>query len=154
MQEMTTILGAAELSRLRAAFDPDVLLRANTQAFATVYPRLSKWGDTFGELFYGPSPLSARERELCVIAMLAPRAPSVSFSNHVYWGLMEGLSVDEIAYTLGLAGSYDGMPTYVQAMLALSRTLHVLQRLGASEVHDPATVLRTFAETIMAHSNS
>lgn len=152
MQDITTILGATELSRLRAAFDPEVLLGANTQAFATVYPRLSKWGDTFGELFYTPGPLNARERELCVIAMLAPRAPSVSFSNHVYWGLMEGLTVDEIAYTLGLAGSYDGMPTFVQSMLALASTLHVLQRLGASDVHDPATVLRTFAGAIPSSS--
>ena len=137
MQELTDILDEAELATLRAAYDPNALLNANKSVLARVYPRLMPWQAMLGSVFFQDSPLAPRDRELALIALLAHRSPDVALSDHVYWGLMEGVSVVEICEVIGLTGQYCGMPTYTQAVLTLFRTLGVLKRLAASA--DPGT---------------
>jgi alkylhydroperoxidase/carboxymuconolactone decarboxylase family protein YurZ len=137
MQELTSILSEAELAALRAAYDPTTLLNANKSALARVYPRLLPWQTMVGSVFFQDSPLAPRDRELALITLLAHRSPDVALSDHIYWGLMEGVSVLEVCEVVGLTGQYCGMPTYTQAILTVFRTLTVLKRLATSA--DPGT---------------
>jgi alkylhydroperoxidase/carboxymuconolactone decarboxylase family protein YurZ len=137
MQELTTIVSEADLAVLRAAYDPNTLLNANKAALARVYPRLLPWQTMLGSVFFQDSPLAPRDRELALISLLAHRSPDLALSDHIYWGLMEGVSVVEICEVVGLTGQYCGMPTYTQAVLTLFRTLTVLKRLATSA--DPGT---------------
>ncbi len=146
MQDLTQMITSAELTRLREAFDPEVLLRANSGAFATVYPRLASWGENVGELFFAPGPLAPRERELCLVTLLTQRSPGLSLGNHVYWALMEGVTVEQICQAVGLAGCYGGLPTYTQGVFTVHRTLTVLKKLAPASERGPETVLRALVE--------
>ncbi len=139
MQDLTNIVTSAELAVLRAAYSSESLLAANAAAFAQVYPRLAPWGELTGSLFMASSPLAPRDRELALIALLSQRAPGLSMSNHIYWGLMEGLTVTQLCEIIGLSGCYCGLPTYTQGMLTLHRTLVVLQRMASTECDRSST---------------
>lgn len=152
MQDLTRLITEQELSRLREAFDEGVLLRANTSAFAAVYPPLADWGQSVGRLFFGPGPLCPRERELCLVTLLAQRAPGISLANHVYWALMEGVSVEAICQAVGLAGCYGGLPTYTQGVFTVQRTLTVLGRLAAGDERGPEAVLRALVAAFASPS--
>ena len=150
MQNLTTIVTDSELARLRAAYSSESLLAANAGAFAEVYPRFAPWGETTGRLCFETSPLEARDRELALITLLAHRSPGLSMSNHVYWGLMEGLTVVEICEVVALVGCYCGLPTYTQGVLTLKRTLQTLQRLASEE---DRTSLRVLAALVAEFAN-
>ena len=126
------VLSQAELDRLREAYDGASLVAANAEAFGRPYQRLAAWGPTVATLFYAPDPIPPRERELCMITLLAYRSPGLALANHLYWGLMEGLSVEQACQAIGLAGCYCGLPTYNESVFVVHRTLHVLKRLLAA----------------------
>ena len=71
-------------------------------------------------------------------------------SNHVYWGLMEGLTVPQICQAVGLAGCYCGLPTYVDGILVIHKTLRVLKGLIAAGDCRSTTVLRTLTREFTA----
>jgi alkylhydroperoxidase/carboxymuconolactone decarboxylase family protein YurZ len=139
MQELTTILSAAEVDLLRVAYDPKTLLAANAGAFARIYPRLAPWPATVGKLCFESSPLAPRDRELALISLLTQRSPGLSMSNHIYWGLMEGVTVVEICEVIGLVAQYCGMPTYTTGVMTLQRTLLALKRVAANEADRSAS---------------
>jgi alkylhydroperoxidase/carboxymuconolactone decarboxylase family protein YurZ len=141
MQNLTTIVTDEELARLRSAYSSDSLLAANAGAFAEVYPRFAPWGDTVGRLCFETSPLAARDRELALITLLAHRSPGLSMANHVYWGLMEGLTVIQVCEVIALVGCYCGLPTYTQGVLTLKRTLQTLREVASEEDRTSMRVL-------------
>ena len=141
MHDLTRMLDAAEIERLRASFDSDHLRAANARAFEETYPPLAPWAQAAAAVFFRNGPLAPRERELCLVALLAHRAPGLSLSNHVYWALMEGVSVAQICEAIGLAGCYGGLPTYTSGVLVLRRTLEVLRRVAALPERDARAVL-------------
>lgn len=146
MNDLTTMLTFDAIARLRSAYDPEKLRAANAKAFADTYPPMAPWAEAAAAVFFRTGPLSARERELCLVTLLAHRAPGLSMSNHVYWALMEGVSVAELCEAIGLAGGYGGMPTYSSGVLALHRTLTVLQRVAAEPQHDSHAVLAALVQ--------
>lgn len=143
MQNLTTIVTDAELARVRAAYSSQSLLAANAGAFAEVYPRFAPWGETIGQLCYQTSPLPARDRELALITLLAHQSPGLSMSNHIYWGLMEGLTVVEVCEVIALVGCYCGLPTYTRSVLTLKRTLQTLKKIASEDNRTSTHVLST-----------
>jgi alkylhydroperoxidase/carboxymuconolactone decarboxylase family protein YurZ len=150
MQNLTTIATDSELARLRAAYTSESLLAANAGAFAEVYPRFAPWGETIGRLCFETSQLAARDRELALISLLAHRSPGLSMSNHIYWGLMEGVTVVQICEVVALVGCYCGLPTYTQGVLTLGRTLQTLKRIAAE---DDRTSTRVLAALVAEFAN-
>jgi alkylhydroperoxidase/carboxymuconolactone decarboxylase family protein YurZ len=122
-------------------YDPDDLRAANARAFAETYPPLAPWAETAAAVFFRPGALAPRERELCLVTLLSHRAPGVSLSNHIYWALMEGVTVSELCEVIGLAGCYTGLPTYSSGVLVLHRTLHTLNRLAEEPECDSRAAL-------------
>jgi len=64
-----------------------------------------------------------------LIAVLTNTGPQLSLAIHVYWGLMEGLTVDEICHTAGLAASYGGVPRLALSLPVIDRVLSQLEQL-------------------------
>lgn len=151
MENLANVLSAAELEKLRVGYDKRVFLEANQHAFSDAYPPLGPWTSAVAALLYGDDPLSPQQRELCLITLLAFRAPGLALATHVYWGLMEGLTVQQVCHAVSLAGCYGGFPTLADALVVIQRTLAVFRALVAGPASDSTTVLtaivREFGKT-------
>lgn len=75
--------------------------------------------------------LSVRGRELALIVMLAATgAPDFAFAVYVYWGLMQGLAVQDIAAIALLSGAYGGVATFVGGTNLLVSVLNTVSEEG------------------------
>jgi len=141
VDDLTRMLDAEEIEALRAVYDSEQLRAANAKAFADTYPPMAPWADASAAVFFRNGPLAPRERELCLVTLLTHRAPGLSLSNHIYWAIMEGVSIAELCEAIGLAGGYGGLPTYSNGVLVLHRTLKVLRQVATRPERDSRAVL-------------
>lgn len=142
LQDLRTRLSDESLRTLRAAYDSQRMAAANVTAIATTYPPLAAWAqETSATFFERPSVISAKDRERCIIALLTQVGPALSLSVHVYWGLMEGLSLDDVCQTVALVGCYGGLPKAAGGLLAVQRVCEVLADCAHHSAPDPAFVL-------------
>lgn len=144
MEDLRTILSTSDLVILRESYKKDAALEASIGGFADAYPPLGEWGDVAGRLFFRDKTLEPRQRELCLITLLTHRAPGVCLANHIYWGLMEGVSVDEVCQAIGLSACYAGLPTFTNGLVAAHKSFGLLHRLAisdSSEIRRPRNVL-------------
>lgn len=80
--------------------------------------------------------------------MLAGRQEALTLGVHIYWGLMEGMTSDEVAHTLVLAGAYQGVPVYATGLLVLEKVTGLLKGLAAEGQVDCRVVLKTFIDAL------
>lgn len=138
MQDLRTIVTEPTLRALRTAYSPEAMLAANLAAVSRVAPQLAAWNDAIAATFYGPtSPLTPRERERCLITLITTTGPGVCLAMHVYWGLMEGIGIDEMIFLVGLAGCYGGLPKATFGIDVMHRVLVALSTLPASNCYAP-----------------
>jgi len=144
MQDLRTLLSEDELGTLRAQFDAAVLSEAASTPFSMLYPPLEAWVKETSATFFDRSRLAPRDRERCIVALLTVNGGlPMSLAIHIYWALMEGLSVGEVCETIGLVGAYGGVQRVAFGMTVLQRTLGVLQRCAQSNAKS-ANVVSTF----------
>jgi alkylhydroperoxidase/carboxymuconolactone decarboxylase family protein YurZ len=142
MQELRTIVTDATLKAMRASYSHDAMLAANLAAIGRVAPQLSSWNRSIAATFYGPtSPLAPRERERCLIAIITNIGPGVCLAMHVYWGLMEGIDIDEMIHVVGLAGCYGGLPRATFGMEVIHHVLNALSRLNNESGYGPTSAV-------------
>jgi alkylhydroperoxidase/carboxymuconolactone decarboxylase family protein YurZ len=131
LEALGHLLPDHEVEQLRRGYDKQAFLGANQQAFATAYPPLGPWAQAVGSLLYADEPIPPRIRELCLITLLTYRAPGLALATHVYWGLMEGVTVEQVCHAASLSGCYGGFPTLVDGIVVIQRTLGLLHKLAA-----------------------
>ena len=147
MDDIRALLSDEQLARLRAAYDAGAFVRAEVRLFATAFPPLAHWNEAIATTFYAPSAaLAAVDRERCIIALLAHTGQELPLAFHIYWGLMEGLSVEEIGYTVGLAGCYGGVSRAGAGLQIVGRTLRLLQTLPQGLEPTPSVVQQALVE--------
>jgi hypothetical protein len=130
MKDIRTLLDAERLLALRDAYDHDEMAAANVKAVATLAPQLGRWNEEIARTFYDKSgPLAPAQRERCLITLIGYTGSPMSMAIHVYWGLMEGISVDEIVQIVGLVGCYGGLPKSASGLDVAYRTLSVLDEI-------------------------
>lgn len=94
--------------------------------------------DSIDRAFYGqslpddsaPGPrseLSIKDRERCLIALLATQEERLFLAVHMYMALMEGVSQEEIAHILFLTGIYTGVSNFSAAIEVEARLLGILE---------------------------
>jgi alkylhydroperoxidase/carboxymuconolactone decarboxylase family protein YurZ len=154
MENLAEVITSTELASLRAGYDRQAFLGANQNAFVDAYPPLASWIQATSKLLYAEGPISAQQRELCLITLLAFRAPGLALATHVYWGLMEGLHPEQVCHAASLAGCYGGFPTLGDALVAIKRTFAVLKRLAGGEASQAsstvlAALVREFANVTL-----
>jgi alkylhydroperoxidase/carboxymuconolactone decarboxylase family protein YurZ len=127
-------LSDRELSLLREHYDPAVLLSASRASLAAPFPPSGPWVESIVGHLYDPAVIAPRERERVLIALLSAQnqGRGMTVVVHLYWGLMEGLSVSDVAETLVLVGAYAGVSVYAQA-LGTYRALLGALREGAGK---------------------
>lgn len=146
-EQATTGLTPQELVALRGGYSNVVLREASRKALNGRNPGGSGYVDGVIDTLYQGEPLSHRDRERCLIAVLAGRQEALTLGVHIYWGLMEGLSPEEVSQTLVLAGAYQGIPVYATGLLVLEKTTAMLKGLAAESAVDSVSVLQAFIAT-------
>jgi len=133
MDDLRKVLSTDALLALRQRYDRDAMRAAMLNTTVAPYPPMADWNRAIASTFYGDqSPVAPRDRERCLIALLAQKGAQFSLGVHVYWGLMEGLSPDEICHTIGLAACYGGIASLGQSFPVLETVLGMLAQISAT----------------------
>jgi alkylhydroperoxidase/carboxymuconolactone decarboxylase family protein YurZ len=150
MENLALVISTTELARLRAGYQPSAFLGANQSAFIDAYPPLASWIQATSSLLYAQGPISAQQRELCLITLLSYRSPGLALATHVYWGLMEELTPEQVCHAASIAGCYGGFPTLGDAITVIKRTYELLKRLAANEAPQSNMVLAAIVHEFAA----
>ena len=82
--------------------------------------------------FYEGTAMLPRDRERCLIAVLASRDAGLNLAIHIYLGLMALLSPGEVADIIFLGGIYSGVDRISDGLAAEMKTLMVLAQVAAA----------------------
>lgn len=117
MPDLRTLLAHDELERLRGGYDAAAMNEGARRATSAPYPPVGPLVDALIDGLYGDKAvLPGARREQLLLALLASRAASPRIlAVHLYWGLMEGLTLDEVGATLMLVGAYEGIDRFSEA---------------------------------------
>ena len=126
MSETHELLSDEALATLRAGYDAELMLRMATTALTAVDPEARDLLRFVDERLYRTARMAPIDRERCIITLQVAQGHAMPLAMHVYWGLMEGLSVDEVRQIVLLAGTYGGLPTFTAGTFVLKATLALL----------------------------
>ena len=133
-------LSPADLKKLQGDYtraEMDGLLKG---VLPRIYEPSHEYLDAISHRFLGDLPsddaanrtrktLSIQDRERCIISLLAARGENFTLGLHIYIALMEGISPEEVANILLLAGIYTGVDNLARGLLTEVATLTGLKEL-------------------------
>lgn len=122
-------LTASQLATLQSGYSRAVMDAVATQIVSGPYPPSAPLTTFAGQRFYNDAPptLSPANRERCLLMLFCgARRPTFAVAVHIYWALMEGVPVDEIAEIILLATLYGGMDVLTDGNRTLAMTLQML----------------------------
>jgi len=147
-----TILNAAQLAILRAQFDPAEMNAVMGAPLPAAYPACEPYLETIGDLFYGGvsgdtsgSPLSAKNRERCLVAILSTRGAGFNLALHMYMAIALDVSPKEVVHIALLAGTYTGIDNFAGATATAAKTFTVLATVATTGIARAANVFTALA---------
>lgn len=129
--DIRSILTEAQLGVLRGGYRRAVMDMVATKVVTGPYPPASGLVAFAAERFFNDAPpvLAPADRERCLLAIFAAgRRPAFAMAVHVYWGLMEGLTVDEIAEIVSLSALYGGLDVLTDGTRVVGDALRFLAK--------------------------
>ncbi len=129
MSDFQTQLTDAQLAALHGGYSSEMMDAVATKIVAGAYPPALGLTTFAGTRFYNDAPptLAPANRERCLLTLFcAGRRPSFAIAVHIYWALMEGVAVDEIAEIILLATLYGGIDVLAEGTRTLTVTLTTL----------------------------
>ena len=126
MDVIDTILQPGQLEMLRAQYLKADMIDILSRGMPGLDERTTGYVNAIRQAFYEGSTMAPKDRERCLIAVLASRDAGLNLAIHIYIGLMEGLSPQEIADIIFLGGIYTGVDRISDGLAAETRTLTVL----------------------------
>lgn len=145
------ILTPNALAMLRTAYgNGDDMTRVLAAALPALYPPAREYVDAIGDAFYPlqgaiPGPLTAANRERCLVTLLAARGAKRNLAIHVYMALMAGIPAAEICHILLLVGAYAGVESLAGALATAKTTFETLATVAAGATCGPSDVLKALA---------
>ena len=130
-RDIRNFLSDAQLAILRDGYDRATLDHVAVNVAATPYLDGAGMVQAIGEHLYtqagqtGRMTPQQRERTLIGI-LLATGSPSFAVAIHMYWGLMEELSITDVAEIVTLASAYSGVQTFTGGFFTMTATLKEL----------------------------
>lgn len=136
--EILLIVTPNELQLIRDGYnaDPGWLSDYPQSIYDTMFPAGSKAFDSFAQSIFihgSPEPkppttgINGADRERSIIAILASQPNALFLAIHLYWGLAEGLSVNDICQIMLIVGGYSGFSCYTNGLNTLYKTLRALK---------------------------
>ncbi len=138
--------GNQELDALRQGYKREVMIQTARDTLSQIYPPGAGYIGAIMDSLYTGEPISPMDRERCIISLLATAQGQMPLAVHIYWGMMAGLSLDEVAHTFLLTGAYCGVDKYTTGLLTLQKVIGALKELSAKGDVESQTVLGRFIE--------
>lgn len=140
-EDLRTFLDDAEMAALRGGFDAAFMRDkvAGAMLFAK-FPPGKPYVQSVLDTSYGGKPLCDRSRERIIMALLASHSETMTLAVHLYWGLMLGLSLEEVGHVLMLTGQYAGISAYTNGMAVLKKTCAAMRAQVAAGKVDTYSV--------------
>jgi alkylhydroperoxidase/carboxymuconolactone decarboxylase family protein YurZ len=131
MGKIDDALQQPQLDTLRKAYQDKDAVQILSSGIPALDPRTATYIDAIRRTFYeGTAAMQAKDRERCLIAVLAARDAGLNLAIHVYLGLMAHLSPGEIADIIFLGGIYTGVDRISDGLAAEMKTLTVLAQVA------------------------
>ena len=130
--KIDTVLLDGQLEILRQAYSEADMTQILSSGIPGLDKRTASFIGTIRQAFYDTSQrtMEPKDRERCLIAILASRDAGLNLALHMYVGLMVGLSQQEIADIIFLGGIYTGVDRISDGLAAEVRMLEVLSQLA------------------------
>lgn len=147
--DVREILTEYELEELRKQYDALEMGETIGTVLPEIYPPIAAYMSAVGQTLYPEfqkgggkdSPLSAANRERCLVTLLAARrGEGVNLAVHIYLALVNGVCPAEIARILVLAGIYSGISAFPPGVTVEARTLATLKAVVGKGDARPAQV--------------
>lgn len=129
--QLVEILNDKDLEVLREGFSEAEMIAVTNQMVNVSYDGIMSAVRTIREEVQDPSKIDPQRRQLILITNMVTSQNYGPLADHVYWGLMVGLSVDEIMRTFTILASYHGMPWYANAGRVMQKLLPELKDAAA-----------------------
>jgi alkylhydroperoxidase/carboxymuconolactone decarboxylase family protein YurZ len=153
MGKIDDALQPAQLETLRKAYRSEDAVQILSSGMPALDDRTAKYIDAIRSTFYEGTAMQPKDRERCLIAVLASRDAGLNLAIHIYLGLMEGLSPGEIADIIFLGGIYTGVDRISDGLAAEIRTLTVLAQVAPlPESCAVAQVMKSLHEAVSSPS--
>jgi len=146
-EDITEILSEDDLERLRASFDEATMSATASAVLIAEYPESQLYVTAIHDSLFGAGPdgtepplagLSAKERETSLIVLMAAQRTTFELAIHIYWGLMQGLTQDEVAGLLMLCGVYAGIGSQTTGLQTMRQTLTGLKQAVLNDGDSPS----------------
>ncbi len=132
------VLTQEELDFLKSGYLEGAMMASTRETLGRMHPAatgaLAAMVDAVYRTDLGPE--HPRNRERILIALLTGHHPA-ELAIHVYWGLMVGLTADDIGQILLATCGYNGVASYTVSLLTVKRTLEVLKAQVAASRQAP-----------------
>jgi len=137
------VLTADQLRMLRADYNDKEMIAVLSSGIPGLDQRTTNFVTAIRQAFYGgedqfyaeDETMSAKDRERCLIAVLASRDAGLNLALHIYVGLMAGLSPQQIADVIFLCGVYTGVDRISDGLHVEMTTLEVLKRIAVPPLY-------------------
>jgi len=132
MSQIDTTLSTDQLENLRSIYKKEratmlqILSKGIPDRYDRTFPYIGAVASAFYPIEDRTGTMAAKDRERCLISILASRDAGLNLSLHLYLGLMEGLSPRQRADIIFLAGVYTGVDRMSDGLAALVATLSIL----------------------------
>lgn len=145
-EDITEILSEAQLDKLRASFKESTMSSIATSILIAEYPESERYVNAIHDSLFGAGPdgtepplagLSHKERETSLIVLMAAQRTTFELAIHIYWGMMNGLTQDEVAGLLMLCGVYAGIGAQTTGLQTMRQTLTGLKQAVIKAEQNP-----------------
>ena len=132
MGKIDDVLQTAPLEALRTAYKNEDAVQILSSGIPALDDRTAGYIDAIRHAFYEGANMQPKDRERCLIAVLASRDAGLNLAIHIYLGLMALLSPGEVADIIFLGGIYSGVDRISDGLAAEMKTLTVLAQVAAA----------------------
>lgn len=142
MPTLESLITNEQISLLKQGYDDALFFKLAMASLSGPFPQAEPWIEGSGAYFFGTDKNMGRtHRELCTISVLtAMRCPD-QLLIHIYWGLMVGLSVNQMADAMFLGGHFGGVAGYNTALKVANVALVNLAAQAEAGKADPKNLL-------------
>src|SRR5262245_37938360 len=128
MDKVDAALTNDQLGILRQAYAKEDMITLLSAGMPSLDARTTQYIESIRQAFYdgGGTTIGPKDRERCLIAVLVSRDSGLNLALHIYLGLMEGLTPQEVADVIFLSGGYTGVDRISDGLATVVKTLGVL----------------------------
>ena len=132
MDKIGAALPDTQRKTLRGAYQDADAVKILSSGIPALDARTAGYIDEIRKAFYDRTTMDPKDRERCLIAVLASRDAGLNLAIHIYLGLMAGLKPAEIADIIFLGGIYTGVDRISDGLAAEMKTLTVLAQVATT----------------------